>query len=170
MPLLPPVLIASLIGLDEPAPKTPFDTADAWFRAWWQYAQQMTYWNPLTLPVTEQAARAVFVPIVLPAVVPNPVPGIFYAALEVALIAGWVAGSAIPGSLLPAFTPVPLIPPPVPGVLTTALVATAAIGLASPSKIPVRTAMALAIDPWTRLFLATPIPVPPVQPPPIPIV
>lgn len=167
MPLLAPTLIDALIRMDEPEPpKSPEATAEVWTNAWWAYAQQMAYWNPATLLLVEQAAKPVFFATLLPGCIPNPIPGTFYAAFELANIAAWVAGSAIPLSLLPAYAPVPLIPPPVPGALTLALVATVPVGLASPSKEPVRTAMGIAIDLWTHLFMATPI----AGPPPIPIV
>lgn len=167
MPLLTPTLIDALIKMDEPEPpQTPEETAEAWFKAWWAYAQQMSYWNPATLTLVGQAVYPAFIGALLPGCIPNPIPGTLYLAFELANIAAWVAGSAIPLSLLPAYAPVPLIPPPVPGALTLALVATVPVGLASPSKEPVRIAMGIAIDLWTHLFMATPV----AGPPPIPIV
>ena len=167
MPLLMPVLADALIKLDEPEPpKTPEAVATAWTNAWWAYASQMTFWNPATLLLVEQAAKPAFMAALLPGCVPNPIPGVFYLALELANIAGWMVGSAIPLSLLPIYAPAPLIPPPVPGALVLMLVATVPIGLASPTKEPVRIALATAIDLWSHLFMATPI----AGPPPIPIV
>lgn len=156
MPLLQPVLAQALIALDEPQPPTsPAETAEAWFKAWWTYAQQMTFWLPgPTLLLAEAAARPVFVAALLPACIPNPVPGIFYLALEVAQVTAWATSGAVPGALLPAYIPgvLPLLVPPfVPGVLSAALVATVPIGFASPTKDPVRIAMATAIALWTPL-------------------
>lgn len=152
MPLLLPVLAEQLIKMDEPSsPKTPEATAEAWTQAWWAYAKDMAFWAPGMGATIEAAAVPAFRTVLLPGCVPNPIPGTFYLAYELASIAGWVAGSAIPGSLLPAYSPVPLVPPP-PGTLVAALVLTVPIGLVSPTKHPVRIAMATAIDVWTHLI------------------
>ena len=167
MPLFTPTLIDALIKMDEPEPpKSPEATAEVWTNAWWTYASQMTYWNPATLPLVERAVKPVFFATLLPGCIPNPIPGVFYATLELACIAGWMGGGAIPGALLPAFTPASFIPPPVPGALTLGLVATVPVGLASPTKEPVRIAIATVVDLWTHLFMV----VPSAGPPPVPFV
>ncbi len=164
MLLLASTLAAELIRLDEPtSPTTPEETAEAWFKAWWAYASQMSYWNPLFLSAAELAARTAFIPALVAGCYANPIPGTFYLALELACIAGMVAASAVPLALLPAFVP-PLVPPPVPGALVVALVATVPIGLLMPAKEPVRSAMALAIDIWMHLFMITPSAGPPTVP------
>ena len=166
MPLLLPVLIDELIKMDEPSPpKTSEATAEAWTNAWWQFAKGMSYWTPGTETAIRAVAYPVFKGLLLPGCVPNPVPGTFYAALEAASLAAWAAGGLVPGALLPAYAPgiVPIVPAP--GALTAALVATAPVGLASPTKHPVRTAMATAIHFWTLTLGVVPI----AGPPPIPL-
>lgn len=169
MPLNPATLTAAVLDVDVPPPQTVAAAAEAWFSAWWKYAKEMAYWNPaLLLPVpaappapampspVEAAARAAFTPVLLPGLAPSPGPVAFFLALEAAMVAGWVAGSAVPGSLLPTYLPIPLVPIPVPGALQIPLLASVPIGLASPTKEPPRLAIATAISTWTPLsFLAT---------------
>ena len=165
MPLLTVTLSDALIKMDEPEPpKTPEAVAEVWFHAWWAYASQMSYWNPATLLLVEQVVKPVFIGLLVPGCIPNPVPGTFYLAFEAACTAGWLAGGLVPLGLLPAFTPGSIIPPPVPGALVLALVATVPVGLMSPTKHPVRIALAVAIDLWSHLFLVVPI----AGPPPVP--
>jgi hypothetical protein len=125
----------------------------------------MAHWNPATLPAVEQVVKPVFIGVLLPGCVPNPVPGVFYVTLELACIAGWLAGGAIPGSLLPTFIPASFVPPPVPGALAVALLPTVPLGLASPTKHPVRIAIGTIIDVWTRLWFVTAPGSPPVLTP-----
>jgi hypothetical protein len=167
MPLLAPTLIDALIKMDEPEPpKTPEATAEAWYQAWWAHAQQMSYWTPGMLPLIEEVVKPLFIAALLPGCIPNPIPGVFYLALELAATAAWVAALNTPGFLLPAVAP-PALPPPIPGALVVALVATVPVGLASPSKEPVRIAIATALDLWTHLFTVTLVPPPPPPAPPL---
>lgn len=151
MPLSPLTLTAALMDLDVPAPQSAEAAAEAWFAAWWKYAREMTFWNPATLEASQAAARPGFTALLLPALVPAPLPGVFFLALENAMIGAWALASAVPGTLLPAYAPLPIVPSPalVPGALTTSLLAVGPVGLASPSKEPPRTLMAAIISTWT---------------------
>lgn len=167
MPLNPATLATALIHMDDSPSQTVAASAEAWFNAWWAYASEMTFWNPLTLEASRAAARLAFIPAILPAMVPNPVPGVFFLALETAMGLAWPAASATPGTLLPAYAPLPIAPVFIPGVLTASLVALVPTNLASPIKEPPRVAIATAISSWTLLSFTAFLPGSPPVPTPI---
>jgi hypothetical protein len=134
----------------------------------------MTFWNPLTLEVSKAAARAVFLPALLPGLAPNPVPLTFFLALENAMVAAWPAASATPGTLVPLYAPLPIAPAPppigtfVPGALAATLVSTVVpVGLASTLNEPPMIAITQAIAPWTPLSFVAFTPGSPPVPTPI---
>ena len=169
MPLSPLTLTNALLSLDQPAPLSLEASAEAWFSAWWKYAQEMSYWNPALLPVAEAAARTAFLGFIIPAMVPNPVPLTFFLGLESAMVAAWPAASLTPGTLIPAYAPIPIAPAAyVPGILANTLVSTVVpLGLASQFKDPPIMAIANAIAAWTPLSFVAFLPGSPPVPTPI---
>lgn len=160
-------LATALIHMDDSPSQSVAASAEAWFNAWWTYASEMSFWNPLALEVSKAAAREPFILAILPAMVPNPVPGVFFLALETAMGLAWPAASVTPGALLPAYAPLPIAPVFIPSVLSAALVALVPTNLASPIKEPPRIAIATAISSWTPLSFVAFLPGSPPTPTPI---
>jgi hypothetical protein len=145
MPLLPNVLEAELMKLDAddgPNPKNKQEVAQAWFNAWWAYAQNMTYLVP------GGGGRALvessFKGILMGGLEPIPVPLPFFLALGSAMLASW-ASLGIPGILTPPL--LSLIPQAAPfGPIGVAIVP---VGLASSDKKVPRAMLAGLIHTWT---------------------
>lgn len=151
MPLNPATLTAKLLELDNQG-KESRDIASAafsWAEAWWAYASESIYVNPLAAIPAKAVVVPAFAGLLIPGLTPAPLPT-FFVQLEAAMRYGWSpAGLGNPLYLLP---PVPaivaIIPAPAPFVPLGVTVAAA--GLVAPVKIPTRIALAAAIDGWTR--------------------
>lgn len=145
MPLLPSILEQGLIQLDSPSgpnPKNTRETAQAWFEAWWAYAQGMTYLIPGGggRPLVEESFKG----ILMAGLAPSPVPLTFLTSLGGAMAAAWVT-LGTPATLLPGV--ISLVPQPVPfGPLGLAVVP---VGLVSSQKGPPRAMLAGLIHGWT---------------------
>jgi hypothetical protein len=145
MPLLPNILQAELVKLDAdggPNPKNTQETAQAWFNAWWTYAQNMTYLVP------GGAGRALvessFKGLLMGGLEPIPVPLPFFMALGGAMMAAWGTLSS-PASLIPPI--LSLVPQPAPfGPMGVAVVP---VGMASNEKQAPRAMLATLIHTWT---------------------
>jgi hypothetical protein len=145
MPLLPSVLEAELMNIDAeggPNPKDKPAVAQAWFNAWWKYAQNMTYLTP------GGGGRALvessFKGILMGGLEPIPVPMPFFLALGSAMLAAW-GTLGTPATLLPPI--LSLIPQPAP--FAPIGVAVVPVGLASKEKQPPRAMLATLIHTWT---------------------
>lgn len=145
MPLNPSVLQAELVKLDDPNgpnPKNKQETAQAWFNAWWKYAQNMTYLIPGGggKALVESSFKGILIGGL--ELVPIPLP--FFMALGAAMLASW-ATLGTPVTLTPPI--LSLIPQPVPfGPLGVVVVP---IGLVSSDKQVPRAMLATLIHTWT---------------------
>lgn len=145
MPLLPNVLQAELMKLDDksgPNPKNKQETAQAWFDAWWKYAQNMTYLTPGG--GGKALVESSFKGILMGGLEPSMDPTSFFNQLGVAMLASW-GTLGTPASLMPPI--LSLIPQPAPfGPMGLAIVP---IGMASSDKQAPRAMLATLIHTWT---------------------
>jgi len=145
MPLLPNVLEAELMNIDAeggPNPKNNQEVAQAWFNAWWAYAQNMTYLTPGG--GGRVLVESSFKGILMGGLEPIPVPLPFFLALGGAMAASW-ASLGIPGILLPPL--LSLTPQSTP--FAPMGVAIVPVGIASKEKKPPRAMLAGLIHAWT---------------------
>lgn len=142
MPLLPNILEAELKKLDDQKLDDMEKTAQAWFNAWWAYAQNMTYLMPGGggRALVEQSFKG----ILMGGLSPIPVPITFFTMLGNAMMASW-ATLGTPATLMPPI--LSLIPQPAPfGPMGVGVVP---VGLASKDKGPPKATLAALIHAWT---------------------
>jgi hypothetical protein len=142
MPLLPNVLEAQLKQLDTKKLDTVEKTAQAWFDAWWAYAQNMTYLVPGGggRVLVEQSFKG----ILMGGLQPIPVPITFFTMLGNAMLASW-ASLGTPATLIPPI--LSLIPQPAPfGPMGVGVVP---VGLATKEQGPPKQMLATLIHTWT---------------------
>jgi hypothetical protein len=145
MPLLPNILQAELVKLDAqngPNPKNTQETAQAWFNAWWAYAQNMTYLVPGG--GGRALVESTFKATLMGGLEPIPVPLPFFLALGGAMMAAW-STLGTPASLTPPI--LSLSPQPAP--FAPIGVAVVPVGLASQEKQAPRAMLAGLIHTWT---------------------
>jgi hypothetical protein len=145
MPLLPNVLQEELMKIDDPSgpnPKNKAEVAQAWFDAWWKYAQNMTYLIPGG--AGRVLVESSFKGILMGGLEPLPVPLPFFLALGGAMMAAW-------GTL---GTPLTLMPPvlsliPQPAPFAPMGLAVVPVGIVSSTKQVPRAMLAGLIHGWT---------------------
>lgn len=157
MPLLPSVLAAGLnqIGF----PKDASAVADAWFTAWWDYAQGMSYLQPGG--GGRSAVEGSFKGIIMGVASPGLSEPQFFDGLGNAMKAAW-ATLGTTAFLLPAYSSAT----PAPAPFTPMAISIISIGKASSSNQTPRSQLADAIHSWTITNMA--IPVTPPGGPPVP--
>jgi hypothetical protein len=125
-----------------PNPKNKQEVAQAWFNAWWTYAQNMTYLIPGG--GGRVLVESSFKGILMSGLEPSPVPITFFTALGSAMLASW-GTLGTPATLTPPI--LSLIPQPAPfGPMGLAIVP---VGLASSDKQVPRAMLAGLIHGWT---------------------
>ena len=149
MPLNVATLTAQLTQLDDPGKESKDipSAAQAWAEAWWAYASQHTFISPAAL-LAKPTIVSAFALALTPGLAWAPLPA-FFAALELAMRAGWSpTGLGNPLYLMP---PPPAIVSitPAPAPFTPIGVAVATASIAVTKKEPVRAALAAAIHGWT---------------------
>lgn len=125
-----------------PNPKNKQQVAQAWFDAWWAYAQNMTYLTPGG--GGKSLVESSFKGILMGGLEPGPVPMPFFLALGGAMMAAW-GTLGTPATLLPPI--LSLIPQPAP--FAPMGVAVVPVGIASKNKQAPRAMLAGLIHGWT---------------------
>ena len=157
MPLMPNTLADALASIGEK--KTVEDAADAWFEAWFTYAKNMVLLTPAAMGAGPQL-KAVFVEALKESMEPSDTADVCIEGYEAAMRAAWLTLSGAP-YLNTAYSSV--VPAPLPLKLTLGSAVKAATEMKE-AKAACMT-FALAVDLWTRTFLAIPTTTPPASVP-----